>query len=52
MDEQETRDPLDAIDEIRAKVARGEEPTDDERVFLESEGVRLESDESGGEPVV
>jgi hypothetical protein len=51
MDEQERRDPTEAIEEIRAKVGRGEEPTDEERAFLESEGVRLEPDERGGEPV-
>jgi hypothetical protein len=51
MDEQETRGPETAVDEIRAKIARGEEPTDEERDFLESEGVRLEPDERGGEPV-
>lgn len=33
------RDPNEALAEIRAKIARGEEPTSEEREFLEREGV-------------
>ena len=40
----EQRDTQTAIDEIRAKIARGDEPTDEEREFLERERVQLDAD--------
>jgi hypothetical protein len=40
----EQRTPEQAIEEIRAKIARGEEPDDDEREFLERERVQLDAD--------
>jgi hypothetical protein len=52
MAERETRTPNEAIEDIREKRAEGEELSDEEREFLESEGVRLDPDEEGGEPVV
>jgi hypothetical protein len=39
------RDPEQALDEISEKRAEGEEPSGDERRFLEAERVPLESDE-------
>jgi hypothetical protein len=39
------RDPEQAADEIREKIERGDEPSEDEAAFLESERVELESDE-------
>lgn len=39
------RDGGQAAEEIREKHAQGEEPTSDEREFLEAERVPLESDE-------
>jgi hypothetical protein len=51
MSEREERDPTEAIQEIREKLARGEEPTAEERDFLEREGVRLDPDEGGDRPV-
>ena len=39
------RDPEQARDEIREKHAEGEEPSPEEREFLEAERVPLESDE-------
>lgn len=39
------RDPEQALDEISERRAEGEEPTDEEREFLEAERVPLESDE-------
>jgi hypothetical protein len=41
----EERDPEEALDEIEEKRAEGDEPSGDEREFLEAERVRLESDE-------
>jgi len=38
------RDTDTAIDEIRAKIARGDEPTAEEREFLERERVELDAD--------
>jgi hypothetical protein len=38
------RDPEQAIAEIREKMARGEEPTDEEREFLERERVQLDAE--------
>ncbi|MDQ3891116.1 MAG: hypothetical protein M3312_11290 [Actinomycetota bacterium] len=40
------RDPLEATQEIREKVAEGEEPSPEEQEFLEAENVELESDRS------
>jgi predicted nucleic acid-binding Zn-ribbon protein len=40
----EQRDPEQAIAEIREKIARGEEPTDEEREFLERERVQLDAE--------
>ncbi len=40
----EQRDTEQAIEEIRAKVARGEEPSAEEREFLERENVQLDPD--------
>jgi hypothetical protein len=39
------RDPEQALDEIGDKRAEGEEPSDEERAFLEAERVPLESDD-------
>jgi hypothetical protein len=39
------RDPEQALDEIGEKRDEGEEPSADERKFLEAERVPLESDE-------
>ncbi len=39
------RDPKQALDEIGEKRDEGEEPSADERRFLEAERVPLESDE-------
>ncbi len=41
----EEREPEQARDEIREKHAEGDEPTSEEREFLEAERVPLESDE-------
>jgi hypothetical protein len=41
----EERDPEEALDEIEEKRAEGDEPSGDEREFLEAERVPLESDE-------
>ncbi len=40
----EQRDTQTAIDEIRAKLARGEEPTAEEQEFLQRERVQLDAD--------
>ncbi len=40
------RDPEQALDEISEKRDDGEEPSSDERQFLEAERVPLESDET------
>ena len=50
-DEQQQRDPEQAIDDVRAKRDEGEEPSPEEREFLESEGVRLDPEEGTGRPV-
>ena len=42
----EERDPEQALDEIAEKREEGEEPSGDERRFLEAERVPLESDET------
>jgi hypothetical protein len=39
------RDPEQALGEIGEKRAEGDEPSEEERVFLEAERVPLESDE-------
>jgi hypothetical protein len=39
------RDPEQALDEIAEAHAEGEEPSDEEREFLEAERVPLEADE-------
>jgi hypothetical protein len=39
------RDPEEALDEIREERAEGDEPSSEEREFLEAERVPLESDE-------
>ncbi len=39
------RDPEQAVEEVREKHAEGDEPTPEEREFLEAERVPLESDE-------
>jgi hypothetical protein len=39
------RDPEQALDEIGEKRAEGDEPSEEERRFLEAERVPLESDE-------
>ncbi len=39
------RDPEEALDDIEAKRREGDEPSGDEREFLEAERVPLESDE-------
>ncbi len=38
------RDSEQAIAEIRQKIARGEEPSDEEREFLERERVQLDAE--------
>ncbi len=38
------------IDEIRSKLERGDEPTDEERAYALSEGIELPTDEGGGPP--
>jgi hypothetical protein len=48
---EEQRDPAEAIDDIREKRAEGDEPDSDEREFLESERVKLDPDEGDGTPV-
>ena len=50
-DDERERDPQQAIDEIREKAGEGKSPSEEEREFLESEGVPLEPEESGGRPV-
>jgi hypothetical protein len=39
------RDPEQAAEEIREKIQSGDEPSEEEAAFLESERVDLESDE-------
>ena len=51
MGEAGERDPEQAVDEIREKREDDEEPTEGERQFLESEGVRLDPEEGTGRPV-
>ncbi len=52
MSEQEgKRDPDEAIEDIREKAAEGDEPSGDEREFLESERVNLDPDEGDNTPV-
>ena len=54
MSEQEregTRSGEEAIRDIREKREGGDDVTDEEREFLESEGVRLDPDEQGNRPV-
>ena len=51
MQERGERDPEQAVDEIREEVAEGDEPSEGERQFLESEGVRLDPEEGTGRPV-
>jgi hypothetical protein len=46
----EERDTEQAIEEIRAKVARGDEPSAEEREFLERERVELDADREGRTP--
>jgi hypothetical protein len=48
----EERDPQQAIDDIREELGEDDEPSAEEREFLESEGVRLDEDDEGNEPVV
>ena len=45
------RTPDEAIQAIREKLDRGEEPTADEREFLEQESVKLDVDEGDGRPL-
>lgn len=47
----EQRDPQDAIEEIRAKRDEGEEPSEEEQQFLESERVNLDQGEGTGTPL-
>ena len=47
----EERDPQEAIEEIRAKREEGDEPTEEEQQFLESERVGLDPGEGTGTPV-
>ncbi len=49
--EREERDPQEAIEEMREKRAEGDELSDEEREFLESERVRLDPGEGTGTPV-
>ena len=44
MDDENVRDPEEAKDDIRSKLEEGEEPSADERQFLEGERVEVESD--------
>jgi hypothetical protein len=54
MSEQEregTRSGEEAIREIRDKREGGDDVSNEEREFLESEGVRLDPDDEGNRPV-
>jgi hypothetical protein len=44
MEGERQRDPEQAAEEIREKIQSGDEPSEDEAAFLESEKVDLESD--------
>ena len=46
----QTRDAR--IEQIRAKIERGEEPSPEEKEYLRSEGVDLPSDEGAAPPAV
>ena len=50
-DEQQERDPQEAIDQMREKRGEGEDLDEGEREFLESERVKLDPDEGTGTPV-
>jgi hypothetical protein len=50
-EEEEQRDPQEAIDEMREKLGEGDDLDAEEREFLESERVRLEPGEGTGTPV-
>ena len=41
----------DAMQDVKEKLAEGDEPSGGEREFLESEGVRLDPEEGTGRPV-
>lgn len=45
MADETERDPEEALDEIQVKRQEGDEPSEEERRFLEAERVPLESDE-------
>ncbi len=45
MPEETERDPEEALDEISDERAEGDQPSSEEREFLEAERVPLESDE-------
>jgi len=45
------RTPDEAIQAIRDKLDRGEEPSAEEREFLEQEGVKLDVEEGEGRPL-
>ncbi len=47
----EERDPQEAIEDIREKVAEGDEPSGEEREFLENEGVKLDPEEETDRPL-
>ena len=51
MSDEETRSGEEAIRDIRDKLEDGDEITDQDQEFLESEGVRLDPDEQGNRPV-
>jgi hypothetical protein len=46
----EQRDPEEAIDDIREDVAEGDEPSGEEREFLESEKVDVQPGAAPDEP--
>ena len=45
------RDPDQAIQDMREKADSGDEPSGEEREFLENEGVRLDPEEESDRPV-
>ena len=51
MSDEGTRSGEEAIRDIREKREEGDEPTAEERDFLESEGVKLDPDDQGNRPV-
>jgi hypothetical protein len=51
-DEEQNEAREERVEQIRAKIERGEEPTEEEKDYLRSEGVELPTEEGTAPPAV